>query len=71
MNRDLEDHFALALCFALERSRRDLVEALGLLRDAECTTPPVDAQRLLARAIDRLELMRLALARGGDGPVLA
>jgi hypothetical protein len=61
---------AHAMVISLERSQRDLTEALAVLRLAGFATTAQAAEHLLARAISRLEMMRLALGNPDDGPIL-
>ena len=68
MNRP---ELAHAMAIALERSQRDLTEALAVLRLAGCAPTAQAAEHLLARAISRLEMMRLALGNPDDGPILS
>jgi hypothetical protein len=69
MTRPIGCELALALCLSLERSQADITEALALLRRANRDAAS-EAQQRLARAISRLEMMRMALGRRDDGPIL-
>jgi len=70
VNAPIAAELSLALSLSLERSRCDLAEALALLRAMPGGDALDDVQHLLARAINRLEMMRMALGRREDGPVL-
>ena len=69
MTRPIRAELALALALALERSQGDILQALALMRDAQLEGI-ANAEQLLARAISRLEMMRMAIGRREDGPVL-
>ena len=70
MTQPIHPELALALALALERSQGDVSEALALLRQGNRGAPGGGAEQLLARAINRIEMMRMALGRRDDGPVL-
>lgn len=68
MSEDIAAGLAPALLLALDRTQEDLSQTLAHLRAGSMG----DASYLMARAIQRLEMMRLALARrDGDGPILS
>ena len=67
MSGDVHAGLVPVLALALDRTQDDLTRTLACLRAGA----DGDASHLLARAISRLEMMRMALASHGDGPVLS
>jgi hypothetical protein len=69
MKDDMAAALAPAIHLAIERTHQDLVQVLAGLAQARRESQDVD--EILARAIARLEMMRMALGRRDDGPVLS